>query len=155
MTQFFNDKDLKTIFHNLNKVEAELRDKILRRGLKVAAAHIAEGAQQKAPKALTNGGNLKLSIKNFSSPSREGLNVVAAGVTVKYRGKGGAFYWLMVENGHATKRYGKITGRVPAQPYLRPALTERKNGARKLAIDKIQNDFKKIVLKKPSVEVRL
>jgi len=143
-----NKQQLDKIFSNIDKLDPIMRDKGIRKALKKAAKVIAVQAQENVVNVSAfDTGTLKKSIRVSSSPTNEAFGEVSAGIRVKVSGKKSAYYWWMIENGHEVVHDGKRIGYEPARPYLRPAITSKRESAKNVAVKVIKEELSKINFK--------
>ena len=107
--------------HGLDDIERKLKalggraaERALSSGLRAGAAVIVREARKRAPKRT---GKLRKNIYSFKIKKKNRTHAVEYGVGVRVKGKPkdpkNAFYWSFIEFG---------TSKVPARPFLRPAL---------------------------------
>lgn len=117
----------------LDRVPAQVRGPVLVAAVMAGADPVLEAARQKVP---VRRGVLRRHLRKFLERSTS----TEAVATVTWRSgtasRTPAFYGTFVELGtpeRVRKRSGGSTGRMPAQPFLRPAYDERREQAQRAA----------------------
>ena len=116
-------------------LEGKLQKKFARKSMRKAAKVIQKEAKARVPTGKT--GMLKKNIKVRSakrSRSRIGINVVVG--EGWYTGE--QFYGAFVELG---------TSKQPARPFMRPALEDKRDEARRVLVDELQDLIQKEAVK--------
>lgn len=109
---------------------------MLTEAVTAAAQPVVAEAKARAPERT---GNLREHIQT-GDVTRAGFRTeIPVGVDQKK-----AFYGPFVEVGHVIRRGGKIVGRVPAHPFLRPALTSKRREIRKIVSKVVKERIEKV-----------